>query len=311
MVAWPVGLPPTLDTRRPFTRADAVAAGLHPSVLRGSRFRRLFRGVYVEADVPLSPRVRALAGLALHPHDAFAGHQTNAQLRGLPVPWCDRVHVTVYEQEQRVQRHGLACHVACREVEVEEHDGVRVSKPLDMFIELAGVLSLVDLVVVGDAMVRQGLTTPEELVTFCAGTSRWHSRRARRGAAYVRSGVDSPMETRLRMLLVLAGLPEPSVDHRLLRSDGSVRRRFDLCYPLARLVVEYDGRQHAFDVEQWQRDLARREELDDEGWRILVVTARGIYTEPATTVVRVARALSLKGVRVAVHDGWRPHFPVR
>ncbi len=49
------------------------------------------------------------------------------------------------------------------------------------------------------------------------------------------------METRLRLLLVLAGLPEPTVNVIVRGPDGEWLRRFDLCYPIFRLVVEYDG----------------------------------------------------------------------
>ena len=56
-----------LDIRRPFTRADALAAGITPKLLRGSRFRRLSRGVYTSAEVPITPLVRAQAVLVLHP----------------------------------------------------------------------------------------------------------------------------------------------------------------------------------------------------------------------------------------------------
>ncbi|MBY9075419.1 hypothetical protein K1X13_11365 [Nocardioides sp. WL0053] len=45
-----------LDLRRPFTRADAVRAGISPRVLRTSRFRRIFRGVYVLREQPGLPR---------------------------------------------------------------------------------------------------------------------------------------------------------------------------------------------------------------------------------------------------------------
>jgi very-short-patch-repair endonuclease len=215
------------------------------------------------------------------------------------------------KQEQRVQRYGVACHVACRETSVEEVKGVRVSSALDLFIELAGVLGLVDLVIVGDAMVRADLFTTSELQKFCAGTSRWHSRRARRGAAYVREGVDSPMETRLRMLLVLAGLPEPKVNHLIIDGNGRVLRRLDLSYPAIKLIVEYNGRQHADDPEQYSADLERREEFDDEEWRLIVVVSKGIFKEPERTIMRVARALRQRGVRVgALGDGWRVHFPI-
>ena len=47
-----------------------------------------------------------------------------------------------------------------------------------------------------------------------------------------------------------------------------------------RLAIEYDGRQHAESDRQWQRDVERREELDNDGWRIVVVLAKGIYREP-------------------------------
>jgi hypothetical protein len=302
---------PSFDMRRPFTRADAVAAGLDMKVLRSSRFRRIFRGVYVDAEVKVTPELQARAALALHPSEAFASHQTAAALRGLPIAACDRAHVTVMKQEQRVQRYGIACHVACRETLVEQVKGVRVSSPLDMFVELAGVLSLVDLVIVGDAMVRVKLFTVLELQKFCAATSRWHSRRARRGAAYVREGVDSPMETRLRMLLVLAGLPEPVVNHKIVDANGWVLRRLDLSYPAIKLIVEYNGRQHVEDSEQWSTDIDRREEFDEEEWRLIVVLSKGIFKEPERTIMRVARALRKGGMRVGSLRGeWRAHFPI-
>ncbi len=118
------------------------------------------------------------------------------------------------------------------------------------------------------------------------------------------------METRLRLLIVLAGLPEPTVDVRLMNDDGTWRRRFDLCYPELRLIIEYDGRHHAEDSAQWNSDLDRREELDDEEYRILVVTARGIFVEPARTLERIRRQLELRGSRddLTIDAGWQDHF---
>lgn len=47
--------PRELDPTLPFTRADGLAAGITPAVLRGPRYRKLGRGVYVDAAVPLTP----------------------------------------------------------------------------------------------------------------------------------------------------------------------------------------------------------------------------------------------------------------
>ena len=297
------------ETTVPFTRSHALAAGAEPRLIRGNRFKRIFGGVRIASDVPLTPEVRARAALLLHPPTAFVSSVTVAELMQLPVPPCDRTHVSVLRQEERRQRPGLACHVACSETVVTQARGIRVSSPLDLFVELAGALSLVDLVVVGDAMVRRGLFTPEHLRHFCAGTTRWYARRARRGASYVRRGVDSPMESRLRMLLVLGGLPEPVVDHHVTDASGRARR-LDLSYPRHKRAVEYDGRQHA-DTDHWRSDLQRREDLEHDGWRFTVVTSEGIYRDPGGTVLRVATALRGHGVRLRpLRDGWRSHFPV-
>lgn len=88
-----------------------------------------------------------------------------------------------------------------------------MSSVLDTFIALASCLSLVELVVVGDAMVRMQLVSEADLREKTKASSERHAVLARRAAGLVRRGVDSPMETRLRLLIVLAGLPEPEVNH--------------------------------------------------------------------------------------------------
>lgn len=118
------------------------------------------------------------------------------------------------------------------------------------------------------------------------------------------------METRLRMLLVLAGLPEPQVNWELYDAFGVVLRRLDLAYPEVRVAVEYDGRHHVEVVQQWESDLARREGLEGDRWRMIVVTGRGIYREPGATVDRVRAALTARGLRLPPsRQDWRPHFP--
>ncbi|MGH3499371.1 MAG: hypothetical protein ACRDQA_00490 [Nocardioidaceae bacterium] len=209
---------PALNTRRPFTRADAVAAGITPKLLRGSRFRRVFRGVYVGGDVPLTPDVRTLAALALHPPGGFASHASAARVLGVPVPESSDEDVSVFREPDRRPRPGVRSHLAPRHVQVTKVRGIPVSEATDTFLALASVLGLVDLVVVGDAMVSLGLTTESRLVERAGASQERCAVRARQAAALVRAGVDSPMETRLRLLIVLAGLPEPVVNH-IVRDD--------------------------------------------------------------------------------------------
>ncbi|HET7388447.1 MAG TPA: DUF559 domain-containing protein [Nocardioidaceae bacterium] len=300
-----------LDQRRPFTRADAVRAHVSPKILRTSLFRRIFRGVYIRDEVPDSPLVRAEAALMLHPPTAFASHTTAARICKLPIPTDPFEHVTVFRSKDRRQHEGIRTHVTRRNAHVIRHRGIRVSHPYRMFVELASMLSLVDLVVVADALIRLGDITPGDLVQACEASDDRYARTARTAARYARAGVDSPMETRLRLLLVLAGIPEPVVNHTLYDEAGRVLRRLDLSYPELRLIVEYDGRHHIERTAQWESDLERREEFDEQGLRILVVTAKGVYREPERTIDRVRTALAEAGCRglpTRLSDGWRQHF---
>lgn len=296
----------------PFLYEDAIAAGLTRDQLRTSAWHRLFRGVYASATMPLSTALRARGALLLHPPAAHASHTTAAVLYGIPTPTDPDIHVTVKDALFRRPRPGLRAHVreagsVCRVL-----GDIRVSEPAQLFVELASSLSFVDAVVAGDAMVRLGLITLAELRRYCAKLRGKHSRTARRLVRYVREGVDSAMETRLRLLLVLAGLPEPEVNHLIRDEWGAVIRRLDLSYPTLKLIIEFDGRHHIEREQQWEADIERRESLDSDGWRTLVVTSAGIYRHPTATVEKVRRALQSRGVRVGqLRQGYRSHFPGR
>ena len=295
--------------KQPFTRAQLVAQGLALSLLRRRDFQQVMTGVWVHRD-GVDDLTLIRAALALHPDEAFASHLSAAKVLRLPVPDHPFAHVTVGKHEDRRFRAKIKPHVTKRPRRVIVVRGIRTTDPVATFIDCAGWLSLVELVVLGDALVRRFDVSAQQLLEACRASGDYYAGLARRAAEYVRNGVDSPMETRLRMLIVLAGLPEPLVNFTVCSRDGTWRRRFDLYYPGARLIVEYDGRQHAESVEQWQSDLERREEFDDEDYRILVVTAKGMFVEPERTLHRVRRQLVLRGAGDVpqIQPGWQEHF---
>lgn len=308
---------------RPFTVAEAAAASIDRRQLRRSNYRRIFRGIYVSASAEVGALMLAVAALKVSPHGSHASHFTAAEILGGTVPDQPLTHVCSPVGASRCQRRGVKGH-ECVECHVEpgqstplalvRRGGVLVSGPERVFLELAGPLNLVDLVVLGDSLVAKKLTTCEALVAAADGWSGPGARLARRAARYVRKGVDSPMETRLRMLIVLAGLPEPTVNHIIRDVNGDWVHRFDLSYPHLRLIIEYDGRQHARDDRQWGHDIDRREELDHGGWRLLVVRHTGIYREPGRTLDRILdtmRELGARDLPTQLNDEWRAHFPGR
>ena len=155
-------------------------------------------------------------------------------------------------------------------------------------------------------------TSPKKLVDAAATYRGKRARLARRAAALVRSGVDSPQESKVRLLVVLAGLPEPTVNIEFRDDEGNILRRLDMGYREPRVAIEYDGRQHAENDQQWQSDIDRREEFDDLEWRFVIVRSPGLFTHPDQTLARIVKVLSKKGMRVRISSNeWRRHFPMR
>ncbi|MFI7061479.1 hypothetical protein ACIBL3_10880 [Kribbella sp. NPDC050124] len=259
--------------------------------------------MYVAADVPLSLHLRVEAALLLAP-DGVLSHHTALALWGASGPADERVHVSVRHDPTRSapRVRGLVAHQV-RQLDRRTVNGLPVTSPERTFLDLAGGSDLTSLVIAGDSLVRRTAATPESLAASAEATAGARGiRRARQAARLVRGGVDSPMETHLRLLLVLAGLPEPTVGHVVRDSDGGWLAMPDLAYPEFKIAIEYDGRHHLDDVAQWQRDIRRRENLERAGWLVRVVTARDLLSAPATVVARITTDLRARHHPAARRD---------
>lgn len=95
------------------------------------------------------------------------------------------------------------------------------------------------------------------------------------------------METRLRWLLIQAGLPGPEVQTRLM--ERAVRA--DLYYPEARLIIEYDGGNHR---DRLVEDDRRQNLILSAGYRLLRFTASDIYNHADVVAAQVRAALRRK-----------------
>lgn len=298
---------------RPFLRSDARRAGLSGQVLRGRRFRQLFRSVYVSAEVTDCLAMRVDAVRLLLSDDAVVSYHTAALLRGLPVPATDRLHLTVRAGGRPARIGGVCVHQGSPAAVAR--DARPLSAPAENFLELAESLSLVDLVVLGDAMVRRGFVSCAELVEAAASTGRRRGvRLARLAAALVRPLVDSPMETRLRLLIVFAGLPEPVPNLVVQDEEGGWIGAVDLLYAAYRIAIEYHGDVHRSTRGKWRRDVAKAELLARHGWVVIVLTADDLYVWPERTLRRVHEALLAAGHPAAPADldpAWRQHFSPR
>lgn len=69
-----------------------------------------------------------------------------------------------------------------------------------------------------------------------------------------------------------------------------------MCWLSVKVAVEYDGERHRTDRKQWRDDIARREALDDHGWKLVVVTADDLRYRRNLIVTRVERRLREQGL---------------
>lgn len=304
--------PTAIDLSGPFLRTTGLECGITQHTLDGPAYVSLFRSVRLRAAIQMTPLVRARAALLVSPEGAVISHHTAAQLWGGVVPDQPHTHITVLTAGSRPQRDGLRAHACRRRPRTVRIHGVEATTPEQTFVDLAGVVELVDLVVLGDSLVGARRTTPEALLCAARSARGRGSRRARAAAALVRADVESPMESRARLLIVLAGLPEPQVNVTV-RRDGRTYR-LDLSYPRHRLAIEYDGRHHAESEAQWAGDITRREDFDRWGWRIVVLRSVDIYRTPDEALRRIVAAMRDCGVAVPSRVP-RPaaslHFPGR
>lgn len=104
-----------------------------------------------------------------------------------------------------------------------------------------------------------------------------------------RVGADSAPETRLRLALEQAGLPEPQLNVRTELSSGVVRQP-DLGYSEQRVAAEYEGEGHS-GAEQIVRDIAREEDYSRAGWLLVRISKRHMRNDARAAIAKVRAAL--------------------
>jgi hypothetical protein len=225
-----------------------------------------------------------------------------ALLLGLPVPTrLERlrpVHVGVRAPARGMEARDIVG--LCLRLEPDDlvdRGALRLTGPTRTWLDLAAVLTLEELVAVGDHLIRwrSPLVTPGELA---AALERYPSRtglkRARAALPLLRDRSESPRESVLRVITVLAGLPDPECNHNVFAADGTFLARGDLAYPEYRMLLEYQGDQHRTDRAQWRSDIRRTGRLEDHGWQVLQFTDDDLR-DPAALVARIALRLRARG----------------
>lgn len=283
-------VPPEL-THGPFTLADARRAGLTRRQLQGASWRRVDTGLYAWAGCADSPELVLAAVLRRLPVGAVFSGRTAAWLHSLDVPPCDPVEVTVPLTSGVSTRSGISVQRARLDAEdVVQRCGLPATSAVRTVADIAGRRPLVEAVTIADMALHEGSVELADLrQTLASRAGRNGASRFRRVIELAEPAAESPMETRLRLLLVLAGLPRPEAQVRLHDEHGRFLARPDLYYPSQRLCIEYDGTTHR---ESLIEDNRRQNRLQNAGFRLLRFTAADVIRSPDSVVTLVREALA-------------------
>lgn len=262
--------------------------------MRGAEWRHLFREVWMHRSVEDTLATRVAAARLVLGDEGFLCGLTAAWVYGIDVQDRRGKLVWVGRPTGSWRRARAGCHV--REITVTADDvqmveGARVTTPLRTAFDCARWLSLVEAVVVADALAHARLITPEGLRAYV------RSHRGLRGvvqadrvADLVEPLTESPMESRLRMLLIRSGLGVPVAQYEVTDRAGKFVARADFAYPEQHIIVEYDGAQH---WEQRRADDRRRDAMRALGWTVLVVSRSDYYDTPQDLVARLRAAFAV------------------
>lgn len=265
----------------PFLGRMAVEQGLlSKAQLRSSIWTSPLRGIYLQ-DAPLDAAVRwEILALRRQPHDVVAGRTAAwaygawTPLPGRLVPWevtstltgSGRNPVAVNRRRLTLRGGpdwaGTTYGISMLDHDVVECGGVPVLSPLRTCFDLMRERGLVESVVVADAFMWGDVVDPTALAIYVTDRRRWPNiRQARVALALSHPAARSPGESRLRMVVVLAGLPEPLVNVPVIDQRDLVLGIPDLTVLGRRRVgLEYDGAYHD-DEEQQGKDRRRENSL--------------------------------------------------
>ncbi|GAA5151614.1 hypothetical protein GCM10023321_18960 [Pseudonocardia eucalypti] len=262
--------------------------------MRGSAYHRVWPDVYLPAAVVLDLEARSRAAyLWARRWGGVLGGYSACALLGADCPPRDapaEIVVTTSHLRAprgiRLRQDDLAAH-ECREVR-----GVEVTTPLRTAYDLARRGSLEDAVVAVDELAGRFHFAPEELLVMAERHAGARGcRRLPEVVELAEPRAESVMETRLRLVLVLAGLPRPVVQHRVRDRSGRLVATEDLAYPEHRIALEYEGHEH-FTPERSARDAYRYTRLQDLGWRVYRYSRRDVFRRPTEIVAEIERALA-------------------
>lgn len=212
-------------------------------------------------------------------------------------------NITVSEHDARLRKNGKlvhSCQLALPTGAITTRNGKSVASPELLFLQLANILSIHRLILLGLELCShppgepsKSITTEQKLKKFLTKTQghRGHHK-ATRAMMYVKNGSASIMESLAYMILTLPhllggyGLKGAAFNHEIrLKSNAGylAQNRFyaDLYYKEAKIAVEYESFAYHNNPLEQGRDMLRSTRLEGQGIVVMRLSTIQLYNEDA------------------------------
>lgn len=304
---------PDAVARAPFTFQEALEAGASYRRLRHHGLVSPSRGIRIPGgEEPTPGFVPLVRPFTLITEFTAASHATAFRAWEMPgyLPGSDGPHIHLSRPDSMAipRRTGVIGHVGqFFPDEITSIGGLLLTTRTRTWLDVSRLMTVDELTVVADHLIRvprpglEGRGDPHASIADLAAMLDRHKgtpgiRKARLALEQARVGSDSAPETRLRLALTRAGLPEPEVNPRTELLNGVVRHP-DLAYPEFLVAVEYEGEGHS-SAGQVIRDITREEDFSRAGWTLVRVSKRHMANDARSAVSKVRVAL--------LAGGWSP-----
>ncbi|SCX56855.1 hypothetical protein SAMN03159343_3520 [Klenkia marina] len=291
-----------------YSRRSALAAGWTWRTVQADGVR-VGRGAWLSRSVDPTLLNACRAWATVLPATATFGLQTAAALHGAPVVRTPtRPQVVVLPGTAPPRHRGLVAvsrdltpsDVVVLVDRVTRAPLLRVTSGARTWLDLAATTPDDELVAIGDALLRSGRMTAEQLTDLLARSDRVRGvRRARHRAPQLDGRAMSRPESLIRVWLLDSDLPDPEIQPAVLDRNGDEVAHNDLGWRRYRVRVEYEGDGHR-SPEQFGRDVDRYTNMAADGELVLRFAKQHLHRR-TDVVDRCRRAL--------LSRGWTPDAP--
>lgn len=280
------------EIKWPFLGHEALAAKALPERAMRSLYEPVYPGVYVPGGVDVTAVQRAEAAWLWSRRRGVVARASAAALLG--AKWVDPTRDAELIHDNRHPPAGIRVRTEMLLADELFHvGGIAVTCPARTAFDIGrGATPRLATVQLLDALANATDLKPVDVEAIAARhPGARGSVRLRRLLPLVDGGAESPWETRTRLALIDAGLPQPTTQIVVRDEYGEFVARIDMGYEDLRVGIEYEGSHHWTSAQQRERDIDRYSALYDLGWVIVRVSNDLLKYRQGTLIVRVDAAM--------------------